>query len=85
MIVSVLGVSIIALFTILFVKLAGGDAWPIIAIAPGVGLPIGVLLVIALVIVSGFRRKREADAALAATAAKRSGNPSRSSGSASGK
>ena len=38
----------------------GTPPWPTIIILPAIGLPIGLVLVIALIIVSGLRRGREA-------------------------
>lgn len=61
-------VSIIALAVICFIAVVVGSAndvdftvglWPIVFVMPGVGLPIGVLLILTLLVVNLLRRRRE--------------------------
>ncbi|MDP3209052.1 MAG: hypothetical protein Q8M65_07875, partial [Rhodoglobus sp.] len=37
-----------------------GGVWPAVIVLPAVGLPIGIVLMIVLIVVSGLRRGREA-------------------------
>ena len=82
MLASVIGLSILSFFAIIFGTLFGmtgpdfaRGAWPAAAILPYYGLPSGVALIITLVIVSARRRAREAKAvAASATALKRPGS-----------
>ncbi len=67
MIASAIGLSILAFVAVLVAGFAGVSAqafasppWPTIIILPTIGLPIGLALLIALIIVSGVRRGREA-------------------------
>lgn len=67
MVASAVGLSIICFLAIIIGTAAGltGDAfsggiWPVVFVLPLVGLPIGLVLIIALIVVSGLRRGREA-------------------------
>jgi len=64
MVASSIGLAVICIFAILIASFANVDftvgAWPVIRILPLVGLPIGFLMLIALIIISGLRRGREA-------------------------
>jgi hypothetical protein len=67
MVASAIGLSILAFVAVLIAGFAGlttaafGSApWPTVIILPTIGLPIGLALLIALVVVSGVRRGREA-------------------------
>lgn len=65
MVVSAVGLSIIAFLAVIIGTAAGvtdfsGGVWPIAIVLPAIGLPLGLALVIALIIVSGVRRGREA-------------------------
>jgi hypothetical protein len=68
MVAGVVGLSILAFLAVILGTAAGvGDndgfsqgVWPAVLTLPLFGLPIGFLLVIALMIVSGLRRAREA-------------------------
>jgi hypothetical protein len=68
MVAGVVGLSILAFLAVILGTAAGvGDndgfsqgIWPAVLTLPLFGLPIGFLLVIALMIVSGLRRAREA-------------------------
>ena len=75
MTVTIIGLSIIAIFAVLFGGLAQADftsgIWPMVAVLPIVGLPIGLVFMIVLLIVSGRRRAREAAAAVAVPAKKK--------------
>jgi len=54
-------VSMIALFIGAFAKVDfTGSVWPVVAVLPLIGLPIGLLLIIALLVVSAVRRVRAA-------------------------
>jgi hypothetical protein len=66
MIVAIVGLSIVAFFAVIigtFAGMTGPDfavgIWPAVAYLPLVGLPIGLLLIIALLIISIRRRGRE--------------------------
>jgi hypothetical protein len=64
MIAGVVGLSLLAIIVDIIALAAGVDTgkqpWSILWIFPGIGLPIGLLLMIALLIVSVRRRAREA-------------------------
>jgi hypothetical protein len=68
MVAGVVGLSILAFLAVILGTAAGVGAndgfsqgiWPAVLTLPLFGLPIGFLLVIALMIVSGLRRAREA-------------------------
>ena len=65
MVASAIGLSIIAFLAVIIgtavgVKDFSGGVWPVAIVLPAVGLPIGLVLMIALIIVSGLRRGREA-------------------------
>ena len=67
MVAATVGLSIIAFFAVMIGTFAGvGDddgfsqgIWPYVLVLPMIGLPIGFLLLIALLIVNGVRRSRE--------------------------
>jgi hypothetical protein len=67
MVASAVGLSILAFLAIIIgtgVGLKAADfsagIWPVVFVLPLVGLPVGLVLLIALVIISGIRRGREA-------------------------
>jgi L-cystine uptake protein TcyP (sodium:dicarboxylate symporter family) len=65
MVASAIGLSIICFLAVIIataagVKNFGEGAWPTVIVLPTIGLPLGLVLVIALVVVSGIRRGREA-------------------------
>ena len=65
MVASAIGLSIIAFLAVIIGTATGvtdfsGGAWPVAIVLPAIGLPIGLVLMIALIIVSGLRRGREA-------------------------
>jgi len=65
MVASSVGLSILAFVAIIVGTAAGvtdfgTGAWPVVFVLPLVGLPIGLVLIIVLIIVSGLRRGREA-------------------------
>jgi uncharacterized membrane protein len=74
MTVTIVVLSIIAIFANLIGAGAGADLstgiWTTVAVLPLVGLPLGMILIIALLIVSGRRRAREAASATAVSAKK---------------
>jgi len=64
MVAASIGMSILALLVVMIASLAGGvdlsvGVWPVIAVLPLVGLPIGIVFMITLFIVSAIRRGRE--------------------------
>ena len=64
MVVSAIGLSIICFVAVIIGTLVGvrdfsGAIWPIAIVLPAVGLPLGLLLMIALIIISALRRGRE--------------------------
>jgi uncharacterized membrane protein len=67
MVLSAVGLSIVAFIAIIIGTGVGlkaadfsGGIWPVVFVLPLVGLPIGLVLMIALIIISGIRRGREA-------------------------
>lgn len=65
MVASAIGLSILCFVAVIIataagVKNFGTPPWPTVIVLPTIGLPIGLVLVIALIIVSGLRRGREA-------------------------
>ena len=65
MVASAIGLSIIAFLAVIIGTSTGvtdfsGGVWPVAIVLPAIGLPIGLVLMIALIIVSGLRRGREA-------------------------
>ncbi|WP_395245993.1 hypothetical protein ACGGZK_09425 [Agromyces sp. MMS24-K17] len=67
MVAATVGLSVVAFIAIIIATLAGVGAddgfsqgiWPVVLVLPLIGLPIGFLLLIALLIVNGVRRSRE--------------------------
>ncbi len=67
MVAATVGLSIIAFFAVMIGTLAGVGAddgfsegiWPFVLVLPLIGLPIGFVLLVALLIVNGVRRSRE--------------------------
>lgn len=64
MIAAIIGLSILAFIVDIIALAAGVDTgkapWTVVWLFPGLGLPIGFILIIALLIVSARRRSREA-------------------------
>ena len=65
LVASAIGLSIIAFLAVIIGTATGvtdfsGGVWPVAIVLPAIGLPIGLVLMIALIIVSGLRRGREA-------------------------
>ena len=65
MVASAVGLSIIAFLLIIIgtatgVRNFGEGVWPVVFLLPLIGLPIGLLLMITLIIMSGLRRGRDA-------------------------
>jgi magnesium-transporting ATPase (P-type) len=65
MVASAIGLSILSFLAVIIgtaagVRDFGAGIWPLAIFLPMIGLPIGLLLIIALIIVSGIRRGREA-------------------------
>jgi hypothetical protein len=65
MIAAAIGLSILCFVVVIIATAAGlknfgTPPWPTVIILPAIGLPIGLALMIALIIVSGLRRGREA-------------------------
>ena len=59
MTVGVVGISSLAIITVLIAYFTGfHDLPPLLALIPLIGLPMGMLLIISLVIVGAVRRKR---------------------------
>lgn len=67
MFVGIVGISILAFLAVMFGTLAGAGQndgfssgiWPFVIMLPWFGLPLAFLLLIALLIVNGVRRRRE--------------------------
>lgn len=65
MVASAVGLSIISFLAVIIGTAAGVTdfsvgVWPVAIVLPAIGLPLGLVLVIVLLIVSGVRRGREA-------------------------
>ncbi len=65
MVASAIGLSILCFLATIIGTAAGvrdfsSDVWPVVIVLPAIGLPLGLALMIALIIVSGVRRGREA-------------------------
>ncbi|GAA4378036.1 multidrug ABC transporter ATPase [Agromyces bauzanensis] len=67
MFVGIVGISILAFLAVMFGTLAGAaendgfssGVWPFVIMLPWFGLPLAFLLLIALLIVNGVRRRRQ--------------------------
>ncbi|TXN30884.1 hypothetical protein [Lacisediminihabitans profunda] len=67
MIVTVIAVAILDLIGVLIAAAAGAKSiWPIFGVLPLIGLPLGILLIVALTVISARRRSAEARAQLEA-------------------
>lgn len=70
MFVGIVGISILAFLAVMFGTLAGAGEndgfssgiWPFVIMLPWFGLPLAFLLLIALLIVNGIRRRRQSTA-----------------------
>lgn len=78
MVASIISISIVSFLVIIVATFLGMDSaafgtglWPVIALLPLIGLPIGFVLMISLIVLSLRRRSREAAAAAAAPPASR--------------
>ncbi len=65
MVAGAIGLSVIAFISVIVGTAVGvtnfsDGLWPTVIVLPAVGLPIGLVLMIALIIVSALRRGREA-------------------------
>jgi len=68
MVAGVVGLSILCFLSVIIGTSAGvgandgfsSGAWPIVISVPNLGLPLGFLLIIALLVTSAIRRSREA-------------------------
>jgi len=65
MVASSIGLSLVAFLAVIIGTAAGvtdfsTGVWPVAIVLPAIGLPLGLLLVIALLVISGVRRGREA-------------------------
>ena len=65
MVAAAIGLSILCFIIVIIATAAGlknfgTPPWPTVILLPAIGLPIGLALMIALIIVSGLRRGREA-------------------------
>lgn len=64
MVAAAVGLSVVAFLAVIVATAAGvrdfsGGIWPLAIMLPAVGLPIGLLLMIALLATSAIRRSRE--------------------------
>ena len=76
MIAGIIGLSIVAFLIVIIATASGlagnqfkGGFWQAVALLPGVGLPLGFLMIIVLIIISARRRSREAQASASKTTA----------------
>ncbi len=65
MVAAAIGLSVIAFLSVIIgtgvgVREFSSGVWPVVIVMPAIGLPIGLMLMIALLIVSAQRRGREA-------------------------
>lgn len=71
MVAATIGISIVAFFAIIIGEAVGASnhggfshgIWPVVFVLPLVGLPIGILLIMALLITNMVRRARAAKSA----------------------
>jgi len=68
MALTVIGLCVLAILAVIIAPVLGvheyaGGIWPLIVVLPLVGLPIGFLMLIALLVTNIVRRSREARAA----------------------
>ena len=64
MVLAAIGLSIIAFVAVIIGTAVGVrdfsvGVWPLAIVLPGIGLPLGLILVIALIVISAVRRGRE--------------------------
>lgn len=78
MVASIVAISILSFLAIILATLVGMDnaayatgVWPVVALLPLIGLPIGFILIISLIVLSLRRRSREAAALAAAPPSRR--------------
>ena len=68
MVAATVGLSVVSIFAVLIATATGAGAddgfsqgiWPVVFFIPVVGLPLGFLLLVALLILNAVRRSREA-------------------------
>jgi hypothetical protein len=65
MIAAAIGLSVICFLAVIIGTAVGvrdfdSGVWPLVIVLPVVGLPLGLILLITLIIVSGIRRARDA-------------------------
>lgn len=65
MVASCIGLSILAFLAVIIATAAGvrdfgSGVWPVAIVLPAIGLPLGLVLMISLIVVSGIRRSRDA-------------------------
>ena len=68
MVASAIGLSIICFLAVIIgsaagareEQLAGAGIWTLVGVLPLIGLPIAAVLLVALIVISGIRRGREA-------------------------
>ena len=68
MVASAIGLSILCFLAVIVGSAAGAidsqasgqGLWPLVTFLPVVGLPLGAILLVALILISGIRRGREA-------------------------
>ncbi len=64
MVAAAIGLSVVAFLAVIIGTGVGvtnfsSGVWPAVIVLPSIGLPIGLVLMIALLIISGLRRGRE--------------------------
>lgn len=63
MVAGIVGISLLCIIAVLIGSAAGAidgsGAWPVVLVLPGIGLPIGFVLLVVLLILSALRRRRE--------------------------
>lgn len=65
MVAAAIGLSIICFVAVIIGTAAGvrdfsGGVWPLAIVLPSIGLPLGLVLLIAVIVISGVRRSRAA-------------------------
>ena len=64
LVASAIGLSLIAFLAVIIGGATNADysqgVWPVVFILPGIGLPVGFILIIVLLVLSSVRRAREA-------------------------
>jgi len=67
MVASAIGLSLLCFIAVIIgsaagaftAQASGSGLWPLVSVLPLIGLPLGAVLLVALIVISGIRRGRE--------------------------